>query len=461
VHHAVLSADRGPAGMFRRFPFFDRLISWTKPYPPLQGGALAEGRFDWNSLLSTNKKHAGLVRKEMDKTSYFPRRIEMERGLTKFASLTGLQVRYNCHWEKTRRREGTYTLSTSEGDYEAPLIIFGIGITEPWLPPLKGSEHITHYVELKTPRHYAGRRVLIVGKRNSGFETAHGLLPWASRIVMASPSPVSFSINVGHPSAARAVYMQPYEDHVLGGGHYVLDAVPAGIERTSGALRVTLEGTTVPGKEVFEVDEVIGATGFKMPVNDLGEIGVTTFGHQQFPVLTPFWESPSAPGIYFVGSASQGAAGLKKYGRASNSGVVNGFRHNARVLADHLATTKFGRSLPRRGISKRDLPAYLLDVACNESALWNQQAYLAQVIDFPAPGKAQDAGLQPLAHFLDSSDKPGVALTVETSPDEGTHPTLYLRNGRSCGEHRLEAGPLLEFRSPRNRAALRTLLKGF
>jgi cation diffusion facilitator CzcD-associated flavoprotein CzcO len=179
VHHAVLSADRGPAGMFRRFPFFDRLISWTKPYPPLQGGALAEGRFDWNSLLSTNKKHAGLVRKEMDKTSYFPRRIEMERGLTKFASLTGLQVRYNCHWEKTRRREGTYTLSTSEGDYEAPLIIFGIGITEPWLPPLKGSEHITHYVELKTPRHYAGRRVLIVGKRNSGFETAHGLLPWA------------------------------------------------------------------------------------------------------------------------------------------------------------------------------------------------------------------------------------------------------------------------------------------
>jgi hypothetical protein len=28
----VISADDGPGGMFRHFPFFQRLLSWTKPY---------------------------------------------------------------------------------------------------------------------------------------------------------------------------------------------------------------------------------------------------------------------------------------------------------------------------------------------------------------------------------------------------------------------------------------------
>ena len=461
VAHAVLSADRGPGGMFRRFPFFDRLISWTKPYPPTDGGALADERFDWNSLLAVNRRHQGLVRREMDNTSYFPRRSEMERGLARFAALTNCGVRYGCRWEKTRRRGDNYVLSTSDGDYETPLVVFGIGITQPWLPPFKGGAHVTHYVDLKRPRQYAGRRVLIVGKRNSGFETAHGLLPWASRIVMASPSPVSFSIDVAHPSAARAVYMQPYEDHVLGGGHYVLDAVPVGITKTAGALRATLDGTTVPGRCTFEVDDVIGATGFQMPVNDLGDVGVTTFGHQRFPALTPFWESPTAPGIYFAGSASSGAPGLRKFGRASNSGVVNGFRHNARVLAAHIASERFGRSLPRPAIARGALPDYLLKIACEEGALWNQQAYLAHVIELPGRGAAIDAGLQPLAHFLDSSTAPAVAMTIETGPGGDIHPTVYVRNGRSCGEHALEAGPMMEFHTRANRALLRSILKAF
>ena len=34
VPHAVLSADPVPGGMFRRWPFFQRLLSWTKPHAP-------------------------------------------------------------------------------------------------------------------------------------------------------------------------------------------------------------------------------------------------------------------------------------------------------------------------------------------------------------------------------------------------------------------------------------------
>ena len=460
VKHAVLSADPGPGGMFRRFPFFDRLISWSKPYPPTDAGSLAPDRFDWNSLIATSPRHCGLVRKEMDGTSYFPRRSEMQRGLTRFAELTGVHVRYGCRWEATAREGDDFVLTTSHGVYRTSLLVFGIGVTEPWLPDFPGAKYATHYVDLKRPKDYAGKRVLVLGKRNSGFETAHGLLPWASRIVMASPSPVHFSIDARHPSAARAVYMQPYEDHVLGGGHYVLNAVPAGIERTAGAYRAHLDGTTSPDKWTFEVDEIIGATGFQAPLGDLPDLGVATFGHQRFPALTPFWESATVPGVYFVGSTSQGAGGLKKYGRASNSGVVNGFRHNARVLAGHVATTRFGRDLPRPAIPRRDVARAMLEAACFDGALWNQQAYLARVVELDAKGRAIDAGLQPLAHFLDADDGPALAMTIETDSDGDIHPAVYVRGTRTCNEHRLDVGPLLDVRTKENRARLNELVKG-
>ena len=459
VRHAVISADRGPGGMFRQFPFFDRLISWSKPFPPTDAGALAYERFDWNSLLANNPRHRGLVRKEMDGTSYFPRRSEMERGLVRFAEVAGMKVRYGCGWEATRRESGRYVLSTSDGEYSAPLVIFAIGVTEPWLPEIPGARHVVHYVDLKRPRDYAGKRVLILGKRNSGFETAHGLLPWASRIVMTSPSPVTFSITARHPSAARAVYMQPYEDYVLGGGHYVLDAAPTAIEPTAGALRVRLEGTTEAQSWTFEVDEVVGATGFQTPIKDLGEVGVKTFGHQRFPALTPFWESASAPGIFFAGSTSQGAPGLKKYGRASNSGVVNGFRHNARVLASHIATTYFGRPPSTTPVRRSDVVRHLLDNACEDGALWNQQAYLARVVELPPRGPGVDVGLQPLTHFLDSSNDPALAITVETGPSGEIHPVIYLRGTNRCSEHGLETAPLLDFRTKANRSTLQALVK--
>lgn len=459
VPHAVVSADRGPGGMFRRFPFFDRLISWTKPYPPTDGGAVVPERFDWNSLLATDRRHQGLVRKQMGRASYFPSRAEMQRGLVRFAEVTGVRVRYGCRWEGTTRRGDDYVLSTSDGEYEAPVLVFGVGVTSPWLPDLPGGRHVTHYVDLERASRYAGRRVLIVGKRNSAFETAHGLLPWASRIVMASPNPVSFSIDVAHPSAARAVYMQPFEDHVLGGGHYVLDAVVAGIERTAGAFRATLQGTTAPGRHRFEVDDVVGATGFRMPPNDLEGVGVTTFGHQRLPVLTPFWESATAPGVFFAGSASMGAPGLRKHGRASNSGVVNGFRHNARVLAAHIASTRFGRELPRQEIRRAALPAHLLQLACRDGALWNQQAYLSRVVEVPSRGTAVDAGLQPLTHFLDSSTSPALAVTIETDPGGAIRPVAYVRRRKGCTEHALEAGPLLELDTPTNRRTLRALVR--
>ena len=59
IGHAVLSADPGPGGMFRRWPFFQRLLSWTKPYAIRNQGSRDFERWDWNSLLATEPELRG------------------------------------------------------------------------------------------------------------------------------------------------------------------------------------------------------------------------------------------------------------------------------------------------------------------------------------------------------------------------------------------------------------------
>lgn len=133
VKHAVLSADPAPGGMFRRFPFFDRLISWSKRYAPVPNKTSVDERYDWNSLWADEVRHRSLIPRFMDGTSYFPRRSEMEQGLVAFAEKTRLRVRYGCRWEATSRSEDRFVLHTSDGDYDAPLLVFATGVTKPWV----------------------------------------------------------------------------------------------------------------------------------------------------------------------------------------------------------------------------------------------------------------------------------------------------------------------------------------
>ena len=75
--------------MFRRWPFFQRLLSWTKPYTPFERGSREYERYDWNSLLSEDRTQCALMSGIMDGTSYYPSRPEMERNLATFAGRTG------------------------------------------------------------------------------------------------------------------------------------------------------------------------------------------------------------------------------------------------------------------------------------------------------------------------------------------------------------------------------------
>ena len=79
------------------------------------------------------------------------------------------------------------------------------------------------------------------------------------------------------------------------------------------------------GEELaYEVDDVIAATGWVPPLQDLTKLGVVTFGRNKLPALTPFWESVSVPGVHFAGTITQAA-------QVDRRGTVGSVR-NARTL---------------------------------------------------------------------------------------------------------------------------------
>jgi len=441
VRHAVLSADDAPGGMFRRFPIYERLISWTKPDAPVPRGTREYEWYDHNSLVDENCASA-LVPEFMDRSFDVPSRAEMEAALVAFAQRASVQVRYGCRWTGTRSEDDGYVVETTEGEYRCRFAVFAVGVTEAWTPELAGAELATHYVETRPAAAYRDRRVVIIGKRNSGFELASGLLPWAKELVLVSPRPVKIDILPQSPLRLR--YLQPYEEYVRGGaGTYVVDAAIAGIERTNGALRVLADGTTWPGRLEFEADDVILATGFQAPLGDLRELGVATVLNDRVPALSPFFESVSVPGLFFAGNITMGSKGVRKHGVSPNSTSVNGFRYNARVLAGHLAE-RLGVERPRPRLERDDLVGFLLHELSCAPELWIQKNFLARVVSLVEDG-LRDDGILPLEHFLDAPGEDAVAAAIEMDPGGVIYPAIYIRRSGRIMEHELPPHPVRAF----------------
>jgi thioredoxin reductase len=461
IDHAVISADPGPGGMFRRFPFFQRLLSWTKPYARPTRDSREFERYDWNSLVAFEPEQRAVMASLMDGSSEFPSRGEMEEGLRRFAQGTGLDVAYGVPWQSTRRDGEHYVLETPIGEYRARVVIFAVGVAEPLLPETPGIELAAHYVETREAASYAGKRLFIIGKQNSGFELASGLLQWASPIILASPRPAQLSVNLHSLGGVRARYIQPWEDAVLGGGVFILDAGIDRIERREHALVVHARRSDTSSPFVAEVDEVIAATGFRAPLLDLEGIGVSRFGRSGLPVMTNAYESATAPGIYFAGTIGQGVAGLRKYGMPANSGALHGYRYNIRLLVDDVASRWFGQVRARPAVPLGDVVARLLAAATSAPELWHQKAYLAQALSRDGDGSIRDEGIVSLAGYVDEAGPDGAAITVETDDHGDIHPALYVRrHGRVEGDVRLPGEPFHDFSGPAHARELRAHLQG-
>ena len=455
VGFAHISRDPEPGGMFRALPVFDRCLSWSKPTPPPGPGVRENEWYDWNLLLADPADQV-LVTDFMESPGIYPSRQQLRRALVAFTERARLEIRHECQWIGTRREENGFVLETTEGEYRSKLVILATGMSLPWRPKVRGIDHAIGYADVGDPAAYANRRVLIVGKENSGFEIADQLLPHASQVIVTGPGPTRFTITTRSFAGSRVRLGQAYEDHVVGGGAAVLDASLDSIQLDSGQLiaelRVGEEGRPL---RLF-VDDIVAATGFTAELGDLRDLGLQTFARDRLPAQTPFWESTSMPGIYFAGTLTQGARGLRKHGLPSTSVSIQGFRYNAAVLARHIAERHFGIEPPRTTIDSAQLGAFVLRVASRSAGLMSQKGYLAQVIA-REDGGLIDLGLQPLAAFLDGEGT-ALAVTIEAGPDRTIQPVIYLRQGTKVSEHLIDAHPLNNYESDDHARQLDSIL---
>ena len=452
IEHALISQDDSPGGMFRKWPVFGRLLSWTKADAPYDRRAREYEWFDHNSLVADEPENRGLAAEFIDRTWMVPTVPEMTANLQAFAERTGTAVRLECRWEGTRFEEEGFVLETTDGEYRCKVAVFAIGVTDPLKTPIPGIEEVPHYVDVRRDKEsYRGKRVVVIGKRNSGFELADGLVPWASQVFLVSPRPVAAEVIA--LSTVRARYLQPYEDWSWGGGTFAVDAAIDRIERTAGGgYRILASGTTREGPIVLEADEAIAATGFRTPMRDLAGLGCATVKQGVLPAQTHHWESATVPGIYFAGNATQAAAGLRKHGVASASGTVSGFRYNSRLLAAHIGEKHFGIERPRPSLAVDDVAPLLVSEVARSPELWSQKSYFVRVVSRGDDGGAVDEGYQPLAAFLDEGGADAIAVTVEMNGSGEIYPAAYLRRNGGVEEDTRPPQALNEFEGEGYRA---------
>jgi thioredoxin reductase len=458
VRHAVLSADDTPGGMFRRFPLFERLISWTHVAADVSRESREFEAHDQNSLVAEEPELRGLVAAQIGEDRRRPARDEMEAGLRAFAERGGIEVRYGCPWESTRREGERLVLGTPDGEYRCRAAVFAIGMTEPWIPTVPGLELEQHYVHVQASgERYRDRRVVIVGKRNSAFEIGEGILRHGLReLTLVSPRAPDLGRLARSP--LRPWYLTPLDEHARGApGRYVLNASLERVELGAQGFRVHLLDPTQPDSLVLEADDVIAATGFRAPLGDLPELGVATVLEGRLPALTPLWESVTVPGVHFAGNVTQAAQGLRKHGVASVSGMVCGFRYNARILARHLAETVCGISPERDPVPVDRVVPYLVSELDRAPELSIQKGYLARVLLRAAEGGLVDDGIVPLEVFVDD-ERDGVAATIEFDAEETIRPVVYVRSKGSLDEVALPPHPLRRYDALAYREALDDLL---
>jgi hypothetical protein len=111
-------------------------------------------------------------------------------------------------------------------------------------------------------------------------------------------------------------------------------------------------------------------------------------------------------------------------------------------------------------IAPDELIGYLLDEATEAPELWNQKSYLARAVSLDPAHGLRDAGIVPLADFVDHEGSAAVAIAVETNELGDIHPAVYVRRpGRPAVETLLDSNPLHDFRTAAHRARLAELLK--
>lgn len=439
--YLIFEAADAPGAFWRRYPRGRELISFNKVHSIYDDPELRL-RWDWNSLLTDGYD---LQFREYSQKLY-PSADEMLAYLAAFADRYALKISYETRVVRVAKDDGgAFDVELADGGHlSCRCLIVATGVGErPYVPDIPGIEFAEGYEDVSLePAHYAGERVFVLGKGNSGFEFADAIIDTAALVHLASPRSIRFAWKTRHPGHVRGQYTRVLDMYQLKTLNGALDCHVLGIRAEGGDYTVRVGYVHADGEiEEITYDRVVRCTGFRFDDS--------IFDHScrpalaidgRLPAITGGWESTNVDNLFFAGTLMQ----TRDFKRAS-SAFVDGFRYNVRTLHAMLEARREGRPLPSRTLEATPaaLTAAILERVSRASSLWAQFGYLCDVItvdeeagtaaareDLPLD-LVREGGFDRPSHFytvsLEWGSWDGDVFAIERHPNhEAAHTNVFL-----------------------------------
>ena len=379
--YLILERDT-PGSFFKRFPRHRRLLSINKVHTGHSDPEI-NLRWDWNSFLSDDAD----LRFGRFSVAYLPTAEDLVRYSEEFARRCDLRLRCGVDVVRVGRAGGGFVVVDSRGRiFRSDRLVVATGVSEPYVPDIPGIENAEQYCDVSVdPEDFAGQRVLILGKGNSGFETANNLIGTASTIHIASPHPLRMAWESRHVGHLRAVNNDQVDTYLLKSQNVVIDGLCEQIERRDGRFYATFLYTHADGeRETLGYDRVICCTGFRFATGIFDRDCQPSLAiNERFPQLTSAFESTNIPGLYFAGTLMQALDFKRK-----QSAFIHGFRYNIRALSRILEARYHGEPWGYRAVPPTPelIAEAILERVNRTSALWQQTGIICDVIVAPRDG---------------------------------------------------------------------------
>ncbi|WP_213451962.1 NAD(P)-binding domain-containing protein [Rhizomonospora bruguierae] len=416
--YLVLEAADRPGAFFTRYPRHRQLISINKIWTGSEDPEF-NLRADWNSLLSDDPE---LLFKHYSRR-YFPAADDFVRYLADFAARTGARVRYDTRVTRVARDGDGFTVAAGGQTFAARRVVVATGVSQLYVPPIEGVELAERYDTVSVdPEDFTNQRVLIIGKGNSGFETADALVATAAVIHVAGPDSIRLAWQTHYVGHLRAVNNNFLDTYQLKSQNAVLDGTIERIERRDGGgYRIDFRyARTVEKLRQLEYDRVILATGFRFDASIFDASARPRLViNDRFPEQTAAYESVNVPGLYFAGTLTQ-----QRDFRKATSGFIHGFRYGVRALHRILGARHHDTPWPAAPVEATpDAIADAIIARINRtSALWQQFAVLGDVVTVDGDTASYLTEV-PVAYLRDGglgTVPLALVTTLEYGPDHDT-----------------------------------------
>ncbi|WP_298427794.1 NAD(P)-binding domain-containing protein [uncultured Kordia sp.] len=375
MDYLILEQAKNAGHTFEYFPRHRQLISINKVYTGFDDQEV-NMRYDWNSLLSD--EHSPLLKDYTDE--YFPDADHIVNYFKDYTTKHNLKVDYDAKVSKISK-DGMFHIETENGTvYTCEKLVMATGVNTPFIPKIKGIENCKTYVDTSVdPKDFINKSVLIIGKGNSGFETADNLVPTASKIHVCSPTPLKLAWKthfVGHLRAVNNNFLDTYQ---LKSQNAVIDGNIAEIKEVDGKYNVTIHyGHANDEIEELVYDEIIICAGFQFDASMFDESAKPEMTiMDRFPNQQSNWESTNVNGLYFAGTVTQ----MRDF-KKSTSGFIHGFRYNSKCLFHMLHKDEHNVNWPTESIelSPESITKEIIGNVNRTSALWQQFGFIGDAI---------------------------------------------------------------------------------